>query len=191
METTQTNAGKGLNVAGFVIALVALVLWIFISGAAILQAVVGGGMGLAIFWIIVSALGTAFCVMGFMKAKNGNGKKGLSVAGMIIGLLATGLSVRTVFMVKEAHALIGSAGTELMSKMEESMKNMDQSLKDAAANMNTTSAYAKGDKVQVMWKESWYPAEITDVTADGQYKIHYDGYGAEFDETVGTDRMKM
>lgn len=189
--TTTTNAGKGLNVAGFVIALVALVLWIFISGAALLQAVVGGGMGLAIFWIIVSVVGAGLCVMGFMKAKAGNGKKGLAIAGLIIGLLATGLSVRTVFLVKEAHALMGSAGTELMSKMEEGLKNMDQTLETAAAAAASAVTYKKGDKVQVEWKESWYPAEILEVTADGQYKIHYDGFDASYDETVGTERMKL
>ena len=74
-NTTSTKAGKGLGVAGFVIALVALVLWIFISGAAVLQAVGGGGMGLAIFWIIVSVSGIALSIIGFMKAKSGNGKK--------------------------------------------------------------------------------------------------------------------
>jgi hypothetical protein len=187
IHTTPTTAGKGLNVAGFVIALVALVLWIFISGAAVLQAVTGGGMGLAIFWIIVSALGTALCVFGFMKAKAGNGKKGLSIAGLVIGLLATGLSVRTVFLVKEAHALVGSLGTEMMSKMEEGLKNLEQVAETAAA----TAAYKTGDKVQVLWKESWYPAEVLEVTADGQYKIHYDGFDASYDETVGTDRMKL
>ncbi|HWY11132.1 MAG TPA: hypothetical protein VN026_07400 [Bacteroidia bacterium] len=127
-NTTSTNAGKGLGVAGFVIALVALVLWIFISGAAVLSAVTGGGMGLAIFWIIVSVLGTALSVMGFMKAKSGNGKKGLAITGLILGLIATGLSVRTVFAVKEAHAIMagmGDAGKEMMSKMEEGLKNLN------------------------------------------------------------------
>jgi len=33
-SSAKTNAGKGLNVAGFVIALVALVLWVIIAGIA-------------------------------------------------------------------------------------------------------------------------------------------------------------
>lgn len=187
-NTTSTKAGKGQSIAGFVIALVALVLWIFISGAALLSAVTGGGMGLAIFWIIVSVLGTALSLMGFMKAKNGNGKKGLAITGLILGLVATGLSVRTVFAVNEAHEIMagmGDVGKEIMSKMEEGLKDIEEV---AEANI---AAYKKGDKVQVQWKESWYAAEIVDVTTEGQYKIHYDGYGAEFDETVGTERIKL
>lgn len=132
--STPTNAGKGLGVAGFVVALVALVLWIFVSGAAVLSAIAGGGMGLAIFWIIVSLTGTALSVMGFMKAKAGNGKKGLAIAGLILGILATGLSVRTVFAVKEAHekmAELGIDANNMMNKLEEGMKEGLQQAMDS------------------------------------------------------------
>jgi len=53
--------------------------------------------------------------------------------------------------------------------------------------------YAKGEKVQVSWKGSWYPATVLEVGKDanlGKYKIHYDGYDASWDEWVGPDRMK-
>ena len=142
MENTNQNAGKGLGTAGFVIALVALVLWIFISGAAVLSAVTGGGMGLAIFWIIVSVAGTALSIMGFMKAKAVNGKKGLAITGLILGLIATGLSVRTVFAVKEAHALMsgmGDIGKEMMSKMEDGLKDLNS----AADSLNAQQPAAE------------------------------------------------
>ncbi len=136
-NTAPTNAGKGLGVAGFVISLVALVLWIFVSGAAVLSAVAGGGMGLAIFWAVVSLLGTILSVMGFMKAKAGNGKKGLAIAGLVIGIVATLLSVRTVFAVKTVHETAGDIGKEFLEKMGEGMKEgMEQAMDSLQTQMN-------------------------------------------------------
>ena len=46
-----------------------------------------------------------------------------------------------------------------------------------------------GDPVQANWKGAWYKATI--IGADGaRYKIHYDGYGDNWDEWVGPDRIK-
>ena len=44
--------------------------------------------------------------------------------------------------------------------------------------------------MQVNYQGKWWPAEIMAVEAGDRYKIHYDGYGANWDETVGTDRLK-
>jgi hypothetical protein len=55
------------------------------------------------------------------------------------------------------------------------------------------ATYAKGDKVLVEWKGQWYPSTILEVGAGdnaGKFKIHYDGWGAEWDEWVTTTRMK-
>jgi hypothetical protein len=146
-NTAPTNAGKGLGVAGFVISLVALVLWVFVSGAAVLAAVAGGGMGLAIFWAVVSLLGTILSIMGFMKAKAANGKKGLAIAGLVIGIVATLLSVRTVFAVKTVHETAGDLGKEILEKMGEGMKEGMQQAMDSLQNeinnmpADTTSAH--------------------------------------------------
>lgn len=121
-NNTNSKAGKGLGVAGFVISLVALVLWVFVAGAAAVSALVGGGMGLAIFWAVLSLVGTILSIMGFMKAKAVNGKKGMAIAGLVIGILATILSVRTVFAVKAVHDTAGEVGKELMNKMGEELK---------------------------------------------------------------------
>lgn len=50
-------------------------------------------------------------------------------------------------------------------------------------------AWNKGDRVQVSWKGTWYQATIIEVAGE-KYKIHYDGYGTEWDEWVSLDRMK-
>lgn len=136
-SAAKTNAGKGLNVAGFVIALVALVLWIIIAGIATASAILGGGMGLAIFWLIVSLLGTGLSVMGMMAAGKGNGKKGLGIAGMIIGIVATILSITTVLGVKKVHDTIGDAGKDMLenladtAKLRESLENMIEQAVDS------------------------------------------------------------
>lgn len=121
-NTTPTNAGKGMGVAGFVISLVALVIYFIVAPIAGLAAFAGGGMGLAIFWTILSAVGLVLSIMGFMKAKNGGGKKGLAIAGLVIGIIATIMSVRLVFAVKVIHDTAGDIGKEFLNKMGEGMK---------------------------------------------------------------------
>lgn len=54
----------------------------------------------------------------------------------------------------------------------------------------TAAVFKVGDKVQVFWKNTWYPAAVIAVPSPGQYKIHYDGYEASWDETVGSSRIK-
>lgn len=52
------------------------------------------------------------------------------------------------------------------------------------------SSYVVGDKVQVLWKGTWYKSTILETNREGKYKIHYDGWGAQWDEWVTPDRMK-
>jgi len=141
VSAAKTNAGKGLNVAGFVIALVALVLWVVIAGMASLAALAGGGMGLAIFWLIFSLLGTGLAAMGVMAASKANGKKGLGIAGLIIGLVATILSVTTVLGVKKVHDTVGDKFGDALkegfenlndtAKLRESLQNMIEQAVDS------------------------------------------------------------
>ena len=46
-----------------------------------------------------------------------------------------------------------------------------------------------GTAVSVNFKDQWFPASI--LAIDGmKFQIHYDGYGSEWDEWVGLDRIK-
>jgi hypothetical protein len=47
-----------------------------------------------------------------------------------------------------------------------------------------------GATVQVEWSGKWYPAKVLKVEDDFAL-IHYDGYGAEWDEWVGEKRLRM
>lgn len=51
-------------------------------------------------------------------------------------------------------------------------------------------ACAAGDKAQVLWKGTWYPATVRKAKGTECY-IHYDGYGNSWDEWVGPDRIKV
>jgi len=49
--------------------------------------------------------------------------------------------------------------------------------------------YKVGQVIQVKWHDNWWPATILEVNGS-KYKIHYTGWGAEWDETVALDRMR-
>jgi hypothetical protein len=46
-----------------------------------------------------------------------------------------------------------------------------------------------GAAVEVRWKGDWFPAVVLDVRS-GIHLIHYDGYGAEWDEWVAGRRVR-
>ena len=49
-----------------------------------------------------------------------------------------------------------------------------------------------GDKAEVLWKGTWYPAKVTRVNEDQtRCFIRYTGYGSEWDEWVGQERIRI
>ncbi len=52
-----------------------------------------------------------------------------------------------------------------------------------------TQSYRVGDKVEVLWEDKWYPAQIFDRQA-GSYCITYIGYDRSWDECVEGDRIR-
>lgn len=53
-----------------------------------------------------------------------------------------------------------------------------------------TNVYKIGDRVRVEWHGQMYPAVVTGIVGQERYRIHYDGYGSEWDETVGLSRIQ-
>lgn len=47
-----------------------------------------------------------------------------------------------------------------------------------------------GDKARVLWSGQWYDATILEAE-DGFYKVHYDGWGSNWDEWVNPDRVRL
>lgn len=46
-----------------------------------------------------------------------------------------------------------------------------------------------GDRVKAHWHGHYYPAVIVGIVGPERYRVHYDGYGSEWDENVGGERL--
>ncbi|AKT38076.1 hypothetical protein [Chondromyces crocatus] len=53
-----------------------------------------------------------------------------------------------------------------------------------------TNMYKVGDRVRVDFHGHIYTAVITAIVGQERYRIHYEGYGPEWDETVGLSRIQ-
>jgi hypothetical protein len=51
--------------------------------------------------------------------------------------------------------------------------------------------YKIGDSVKVEWHGTMYPARVIGIVGTEKYRIHYEGYGNEWDETVGLSRIQQ
>ncbi len=51
--------------------------------------------------------------------------------------------------------------------------------------------HAVGDAVVVRFEGVWYPAKVIGEVSDGRWEIRYDGWGAEWNQLVGTDRIAV
>jgi hypothetical protein len=60
----------------------------------------------------------------------------------------------------------------------------------ARAVPEAPSVYRVGDRVRVEWHGSIYPAAIIAVLGDDRYRVHYEGYGDEWDESIGLNRIQ-
>lgn len=91
MENTNTPStkGKGLGTAGMIVSLVALVIAII------------PGIGAAALWIAV--VGLVLSVVAFFMARGaGNPKKGMMIAGIIMGAIALALAIYWITAITSA-----------------------------------------------------------------------------------------
>lgn len=47
------------------------------------------------------------------------------------------------------------------------------------------------DEVDVEWRGRWWPATVLERRSSERYLVHYDGYGEEWDEVVGPERIRL
>ena len=124
-QTTTQPQGKKLAVAGFVISLIALIGYFIVAIAVAASAMMGGGYGLGIFWLLLSLAGTGLCVMGMMKLGKTGGKKGLAIAGMVCGIIAVILTLMLVMGIGKMQAAGGEFGDAFKKGMTEGLENLD------------------------------------------------------------------
>lgn len=143
-QTTTQPQGKKLAVAGFVISLIALIGYFIVAITVAAQAIFGGGYGLGIFWLLFSLAGTALCVMGIMKLGKTGGKKGLAIAGVVLGLIAITLTIMLVSGISDIQKSGAALGGDLKESFEQGLNEMTDTAKlnaelNAALNSMTDS----------------------------------------------------
>ena len=62
--------------------------------------------------------------------------------------------------------------------------------RDRIRYVDKKAELAVGTEVMVLWQGDWYPA-TTLKSRGARYYINYDGWGSNFDEWVGPDRLKL
>ena len=53
-----------------------------------------------------------------------------------------------------------------------------------------SNRYKIGDRVKVDFNGHFYPALIVGIVGPEKYRVHYEGYGNEWDENVGKERIQ-
>jgi hypothetical protein len=129
-ELNVSNApqGKGMAVTGFILSLVGLIFgWIvygIITASAIASAALGqkSGMGLGYFWIVLCVASVALSAMGMVKLGKTGGKKGLGIAGLIIGIVALIWTIMMHIGVGAAVDAANGQGSVFQDAMEQALE---------------------------------------------------------------------
>lgn len=132
-ETLDTNVskpqGKGLAVTGFILALVGVVFGWLVYGAITLNAVAAAatgqeaGMGLGYFWIVLCLASVVMSAMGMSKLGKTGGKKGLAIAGLVIGIVALLLTIWYHIGVGAAVELANQNSNQIKDALQDAMSN--------------------------------------------------------------------
>lgn len=124
-ETLDTNGGapqgKGLAIGGFVLSLVTLVLSSWIAAIALASLLLGGSAWLMYLWLVLSIMSVVFSVMGMSKLKKTGGKRGIGIAGMVIGIVAVVYCTILTLGLGAAEAGAGAAQDELRNQIEQQL----------------------------------------------------------------------
>jgi hypothetical protein len=86
-------------------------------------------------------------------------------------------------------------GTRIQRRVEGPVTPPPPPIKPRGAASGAASAapvgiFKVGDRVKVEWQGTPYPASIAAVLGVERYRVHYDGYGPEWDEDVGLARIQ-
>lgn len=65
-----------------------------------------------------------------------------------------------------------------------------QKVRAKALQAAQSNRYKINDRVRVEWHGQIYPATVTGIVGQEQYRVRYDGYGPEWDEIVGLIRIQ-
>jgi hypothetical protein len=80
--------GKSMGIAGFILSLVTLLFSTWIVAIATVSVIAGGSPWLMYFWLVLAIAGLVLSAMGMSKLGKTGGKKGLAIAGLVIGIIS-------------------------------------------------------------------------------------------------------
>lgn len=122
--------GKGLAVGGFVLALVGLVLSSIIAGLATASVMLGGSAWLMYLWIVLCVASVIMSAMGMSKLGKSGGKKGLAVAGLVIGIVAVVWSVILLLGISAAASIKSDLDTRFDTELNNSLEELQKELEN-------------------------------------------------------------
>lgn len=115
----KTNAGQGLGIAALVLGIITIPFALFPCTA--------------VFAWCPGAVAIILGAIALNQAKKGNGKTGLPMAGLVLGIIATALAVAWIVVFAEGAKEVSDAikqDTTLMQGLDSLMQQMDSVMRD-------------------------------------------------------------
>ncbi|MDF3026377.1 MAG: hypothetical protein K0S23_684 [Fluviicola sp.] len=112
--TTMKPEGKGAAVGGFILSLIGIIVPFNVI------AVLMGSAVMSYIGLVLCLLSVVLCAMAMGKLKKTGGKRGLAIAGLIIGLVATVWSAMAVVSINDAI----DARNKGVSDLQRELRNM-------------------------------------------------------------------
>ncbi|MCC6702614.1 MAG: hypothetical protein IT221_13875 [Fluviicola sp.] len=118
-ENATQPQGKGLAVTGFVLSLVGLIFSSWIAAIAVASMLLGGSPWIMYLWLVICIVSIVLSVMGMSKLKKTGGKRGLGIAGMVIGIVATVYSLILVMGLSTAASMQSDMSSEFQDALDQ------------------------------------------------------------------------
>jgi len=132
MEEVKNNTGNGLGIAALITAIITFVL-------AVIPCV-------GLIAIIPGIIAVILASVGLSQASRSNAPRGVLVAGLIIAVLASMISISQVFVAGKLFQNSGNWSTEIENIINDVQDNVVKDLEDANVSIKIES---NGDKVEI------------------------------------------
>jgi hypothetical protein len=75
------------------------------------------------------------------------------------------------------------------AEAEQLRAERDRAVRAAEHPREAASPFARGARVWVEWRGSWWDGTILSAAPDGRFRVHYDGWSSSWDEDVPPSRL--
>jgi hypothetical protein len=124
-EQKETSAGQGMGIAGLVLGVLGVI-------AAFIPC-------FGMFAVLFGVLATIFGAVAYTQAKKGNGGKGLPLAGLVLGIIATAFTLIWLMM----FAGVASSALSGAGKILDATKELNEATKNATYDMDSITNAAQ------------------------------------------------